>query len=129
MVFYPISVLILAGIREILIISTPQDLQFLKKLLETIEQWGVKFSFKEQILPDGLAQAFILGEECIGDQSVCLILGDSIFYGQGFSPKLKQSASLEQGAVIFGYRIKDAERFGVAEIDCCGRVRSLEEKP
>ncbi len=129
MIFYPISVLMLAGIREILIISTPQDLPILKRLLETGEQWGVQFSFKEQPSPDGLAQAFILGDEFIGNQSVCLILGDNVFFGQGFAPRLKQSASLEQGAVIFGYRVKDPERFGVAEIDEHGTVISLEEKP
>lgn len=129
MIFYPISVLMLAGIREILIISTPQDLPILKRLLETGEQWGLQFSFQEQPSPDGLAQAFVLGEEFIEDQSVCLILGDNVFFGQGFAPRLKQSASLEQGAVIFGYRVKDPERFGVAEIDEHGTVISLEEKP
>lgn len=129
MIFYPISVLMLAGIREILIISTPQDLPMLQRLLDTGAQWGVQFYYKEQPSPDGLAQAFILGEEFIGDQSVCLILGDNVFFGQGFAPRLKESAALEEGAVIFGYRVKDPERFGVAEIDEYGKVLSLEEKP
>lgn len=131
MIFYPISVLMLAGIREILIISTPQDLPNFEKLLGSGEQFGVKFSYKEQPSPDGLAQAFILGEEFIGDDSAALILGDNIFYGAGFSALLKNASKRAQEgcATIFGYAVKDPERFGVVEFDSQGKAISLEEKP
>lgn len=132
MIYYPISVLMLAGIKEILIISTPQDLLNFKKLLGTGEQFGVNFSYKEQPSPDGLAQAFILGEEFIGDDSVALVLGDNIFYGAGFSSMLKkavQTAKEKGEATVFGYPVKDPERFGVVEFDKNGKAISIEEKP
>lgn len=132
MIYYPISVLMLAGINEILIISTPQDLLNFKKLLGTGEQFGVNFLYKEQPSPDGLAQAFILGEEFIGDDSVALVLGDNIFYGAGFSSMLKkavQTAKEKGEATVFGYSVKDPERFGVVEFDNNGKVISIEEKP
>lgn len=131
MIYYPISVLMLAGIREILIISTPQDLPNFKKLLGTGEQFGVKFSYKEQPSPDGLAQALILGEDFISNDSVALVLGDNIFYGAGFSGILKNAVKrADEGiATIFGYYVKDPERFGVVEFDSNGKVLSIEEKP
>ena len=131
MIYYPISVLMLAGIREILIISTPQDLPNFEKLLGNGKQFGLKFSYKEQPSPDGLAQAFILGEEFIGQDSVALILGDNIFYGAGFSSLLKNASKRAQVglATIFGYAVKDPERFGVVEFDKNGKAISLEEKP
>jgi len=129
MIYYPISVLMLAGIREILIISTPDDLPNFEKLLGDGQQFGIKLSYKEQPKPEGLAQAFILGKEFIGDESVCLALGDNVFFGQDFSSKLKQAAKLESGATIFGYRVKDPERFGVIEFDDNNNVISIEEKP
>lgn len=132
MIYYPISVLMLAGIREILIISTPQDLPYFQRLLGRGEDYGVKFSYEEQPSPDGLAQAFIIGEKFIGDDSVCLILGDNIFYGSGFSLMLKESladAENNNNATVFGYWVKDPERYGVAEFDKNGNVLSIEEKP
>lgn len=129
MIYYPLSVLMLAGIREILIITTPEDIDNYKKLLGTGEQFGIELSYKIQPSPDGLAQAFILGEEFIGDDSVCLILGDNIFYGQGFGPILREASQIEKGATIFGYQVKDPHRFGVAEFDENNRVLSIEEKP
>ena len=132
MIYHPISVLMLAGIKDILIISTPVDLPNFKRLLGDGSQFGVKFSYKEQPSPDGLAQAFILGEEFIGDDCAALILGDNIFYGGGFSGKLKRVVSEvtnNGGATVFGYPVKDPQRFGVVEFDREGKVISIEEKP
>ena len=132
MIYYPISVLMLAGITEILIISTPKDLPNFEKLLGNGSQFGLKFSYKEQPNPDGLAQAFILGEEFIGNDSVALVLGDNIFYGQRFTQMLeeaKQTVETKNEATIFGYQVKDPERFGVVEFDNNGKVISIEEKP
>lgn len=132
MIYYPISVLMLAGIRDILIISTPQDLPNFKKLLGTGEQFGVKFSYKEQPKPEGLAQAFIIGEEFVGKDDVCLILGDNIFFGQNFSGSLKQvikNIETKGGATVFGYKVKDPQRFGVVDFDKNGKALSIEEKP
>ncbi|MGN1154094.1 MAG: glucose-1-phosphate thymidylyltransferase RfbA [Candidatus Gastranaerophilaceae bacterium] len=131
MVYYPVSVLMLAGIKDILIISTPHDIPNFKTLLGDGSQFGVNFSYKIQPSPDGLAQAFILGEEFIGKDSVAMILGDNIFYGAGFSKSLKEASQrTEQGkATIFGYSVKDPERFGVVEFDENGKALSLEEKP
>ncbi|HZF71577.1 glucose-1-phosphate thymidylyltransferase RfbA [Sulfuricurvum sp.] len=129
MIFYPLSVLMLAGIQEILIISTPQDIGKFEEMLGDGSLWGLQLSYKIQPSPDGLAQAFILGEDFIGDDSVCLILGDNIFYGQGFSPLLRECASLTNGAVVFGYQVKDPSRFGVVEFDDNRNAISIEEKP
>ena len=129
MIYYPLSVLMLAGIKETLIISTPQDLPKFEELLGNGNDWGINLEYKIQPSPDGLAQAFILGEDFIKDDSVCLILGDNIFYGQGFSPMLKNAASLKDGAVVFGYQVKDPERFGVVEFDKDKNAISIEEKP
>ena len=132
MVYYPISALMLAGIREILIISTPQDLLGFERLLGDGSDYGVNFQYAEQPSPDGLAQAFIIGEEFIGDDSVCLVLGDNIFYGQGFRPmlvKAVENAEQYNKATVFGYYVNDPERYGVAEFDKEGNVLSIEEKP
>lgn len=132
MIYHPISVLMLAGIKDILIISTPQDLPNFKKLLKDGSQFGVRFEYKEQPSPDGLAQAFVLGEEFIGDDSAALILGDNIFYGQGFSGMLKENIEMiekQGGASVFGYQVKDPERFGVVEFDKSNKAISIEEKP
>ncbi|MFZ5430746.1 MAG: glucose-1-phosphate thymidylyltransferase RfbA [Bacteroidota bacterium] len=129
MIYYPLSVLMLAGIREILIISTPTDIHLYEDLFGNGEQLGLKISYKIQPSPDGLSQAFILGEEFIGDDSVCMILGDNIFYGYNFRSILESAASLEDGAVVFGYYVNDPERYGVVEFDDAGKVVSIEEKP
>lgn len=129
MVYYPLSVLMLAGIREILIISTHNDLPAFEKMFGDGSRWGLSISYKCQPSPDGLAQAFILGEEFIGNDNICLVLGDNIFYGPSFSPLLKRSADLKEGAVIFGYQVKDPERFGVVAFDKDKKVTSIEEKP
>ena len=132
MVYYPISALMLAGIRDILIISTPQDLPGFKRLLGDGSDYGVNFSYAEQPSPDGLAQAFIIGEEFIGDDCACLVLGDNIFYGSGFTPMLKEAvraAEQDGKATVFGYWVADPERYGVAEFDKAGNCLSIEEKP
>ncbi|MDM5149272.1 glucose-1-phosphate thymidylyltransferase RfbA [Aeromonas salmonicida] len=132
MIYYPLSVLMLAGIREILIITTPEDQASFQRLLGDGSQFGIALEYAVQESPDGLAQAFIIGEEFIGDSSVCLVLGDNIFWGQGFRPKLRQAvinANNGQGATVFGYQVKDPERFGVVEFDKNQRAISIEEKP
>ena len=129
MIYYPLSVLMLAGIREVLVISTPEDLPGFKRMLGDGHQFGIQLQYAEQPSPDGLAQAFIIGEEFIGDESVCLILGDNIFYGQHFSSALQDAAKRPSGATVFGYLVADPERFGVVEFDKRGHVISIEEKP
>jgi len=129
MVYYPLSVLMLAGMKDILLISTPSDIRNYQELLGTGEQWGINIEYKVQPSPDGLAQAFILGEEFIGADTVCLILGDNIFYGPGLIPMIKKASTLEEGAVVFGYQVKDPERFGVVEFDDDKNAVSIEEKP
>ncbi|MNY96933.1 Glucose-1-phosphate thymidylyltransferase 2 [compost metagenome] len=129
MIYYPISVLMLAGIQDILIITTPEDKESFERLLGDGSQFGVRLQYAIQPSPDGLAQAFIIGEEFIGDSNVCLVLGDNIFYGQGFTPMLKQAVARAKGATVFGYQVKDPERFGVVEFDEQQRAISLEEKP
>lgn len=129
MIYHPVSVLMLAGIRDILIISSPDDLPQYEKLLGSGEEFGVRFEYAVQPSPDGLAQAFLIGEDFIGDDPVCLVLGDNIFHGQHFSEQLARASAREQGATVFGYLVKDPERFGVVEFDEHGRALSIEEKP
>ena len=129
MIFYPISVLMLAGIKDILIISTPYDIGDYKRLLGSGSRFGINISYEVQPKPNGLAEAFIIGEDFIGGNSVSLVLGDNVFYGQGFTPKLNNAASKNKGATIFGYQVKDPQRFGVVEFDKDGKALSLDEKP
>ena len=129
MIYYPMSVLMLAGIRDILIISTPEDIVSYQRLLGGGSQYGIHLTYKVQPSPDGLAQAFLLGEAFIGKDNVCLVLGDNIFYGQGFTGKLRESVARPTGATVFGYQVKDPERFGVVEFDANKRAISIEEKP
>ena len=129
MVYYPMSVLMLAGIQDILIISTPEDMPGYQRLLGDGSDFGIQLSYAVQASPDGLAQAFIIGQNFIGNDSVCLVLGDNIFYGQGFGPLLRKAAQRLQGATVFGYQVKDPERFGVVEFDTSMRAISIEEKP
>ena len=129
MIYYPLSVLMLSGIREILIISTPHDLPLFKRLLEDGRQWGLSFSYLEQPAPEGIAQAFILGREFIGNDSVCLILGDNIFYGHGMTAKLENAVSRKNGATVFGYWVRDPQRYGVVSFDKSGKALDIVEKP
>ena len=129
MIYYPLSVLMLAGIREVLIISTPDDIEGFKRLLGDGQELGIDISYAVQPSPDGLAQAFIIGEAFIGNSNVCLVLGDNIFYGQGFTPLLRQAVNRQKGATVFGYQVKDPERFGVVAFDEDKRAISIEEKP
>lgn len=129
MIYYPMSVLMLAGIREILIITTPDDQVSFQRLLDDGSQFGITLEYAVQASPDGLAQAFLIGEQFVGDSSVCLALGDNIFWGQGFSPILKRAAQRSRGATVFGYQVKDPERFGVVEFDADMKAVSIEEKP
>lgn len=129
MIYYPLSVLMLAGIQEILIITTAEDIHGFQRLLGDGQYLGISLTYAIQPKPEGLAQAFIIGEEFIGDDSVCLVLGDNIFYGQGFTPKLKEAFSRKKGATIFGYQVKDPERFGVVSFDSDNKAVAIEEKP
>jgi glucose-1-phosphate thymidylyltransferase len=129
MVYYPLSVLMLAGIQDILVISTPQDLPLFEQLLEDGSQWGIRLHYAEQPRPEGLAQAFIIGESFIGRDTVCLILGDNIFFGHGLGERLQRATSLEKGAVVFGYYVKEPQRYGVLRFDKHGRVTDVQEKP
>lgn len=129
MIYYPLSVLMLAGIRDILIITTPEDKPHFQRLLGNGDEFGIQLTYAVQEQPDGLAQAFIIGESFLNGESCCLVLGDNIFFGQGFSPKLRQVAAQNQGATVFGYQVMDPERFGVVEFDDAFRALSIEEKP
>ncbi|MES0488471.1 MAG: glucose-1-phosphate thymidylyltransferase RfbA [Leptospirales bacterium] len=129
MIYYPLSVLMLAEIRDILIITTPHDIGMYKEVLGTGEEWGVKFTYAEQPKPGGLAEAFIIGKDFIGNDNVCLILGDNVFYGPGLTAKLKRAASVKSGAVVFAYQVKDPERFGVVQFDKTRKAIGIEEKP
>ncbi len=129
MIYYPLSVLMLSGIRDILVISTPVDVPRFQDLLADGSQWGLKISYAIQPRPEGLAQAFLIGKEFVGSDRVCLILGDNIFYGQGFQGTLRQAVQMDKGALIFGYWVRDPERYGVVEFDAAGKALSIEEKP
>lgn len=129
MIYYPLSALMLAGIRDILVITTPEDEASFRRLLGDGSDFGIRLNYAVQMAPDGIAQAFIIGKDFIGDDSVCLVLGDNIFFGQGFSPMLRRAAEQTQGATIFGYTVQDPRQFGVVEIDQDGRALSIEEKP
>ncbi|NTV41838.1 MAG: glucose-1-phosphate thymidylyltransferase RfbA [Syntrophobacteraceae bacterium] len=129
MIYYPLSILMLAGIRQILVISTPEDLPRFRSLLGDGSRWGIRFTYAEQPRPEGLAQAFIIGKDFIGKDKVCLILGDNIFYGHGFQQVLRRALQIERGGLIFGYWVKDPERYGIVDFDDSGRVLSIEEKP
>lgn len=129
LVYYPLSILMLAGVREILVISTPEDLPSFRRLLEDGSQWGLSFAYAEQSEPRGLADAFLIGREFIGEERVCLVLGDNILYGQGLAPMLRAAARLAEGAVVFACQVRDPQNYGVVEIDSHGRAISIEEKP
>lgn len=129
MIYYPLSMLMLAGLKEVLIISTPEDLPLYRRLLSDGSQWGMKFEYAEQPRPEGLAQAFLIGDDFLNGDSACLVLGDNIFYGSSIPTKLRTAAALEKGAVIFAYEVNDPERYGVVTFDDTGKVISLEEKP